>query len=109
MCTNITKKTLFDKPINLGFTNLELSKFLLYEFYHHTLEPFWQNKVQIHYMDTDSFILCFDTNQENLIEFLKQTKDKFDFSELDKSHELYDPTNKKDIGKMKIETSHFWC
>ena len=56
-------------------------------------------------MDTDSFILCFDTNQENLIEFLKQTKDKFDFGELDKSHELYDPTNKKGIEKMKNETS----
>ena len=52
-------------------------------------------------MDTDSFILSFDTNQENLIEFLKQTKDKFDFSELDKSQELYDPTNKKVIGKGK--------
>ena len=77
----------------------------MYEFCYRTLEPFWQNKVQLHYMDTDSFILSFDTNQENLIEFLKQTKDKFDFSELDKSHELYDPTNKKVLGKMKIETS----
>ena len=56
-------------------------------------------------MDTDPFILSFDTNQENLIEFLKQTIDKFDFSELDKSHEFFDPTNKKVIGKMKIETS----
>ena len=99
------EKTLFDEPIYLGFTVLELSKLLLYEFYYHTLEPYWQNKVQLHYMDTDSFILSFDTNQENLIEFLKQTKHKFDFRELDKSHELYDPTNKKVVGKMKIETS----
>ena len=99
------EKTLFDKPIYLGFTVLELSKLSMYEFYYHTLEPYWQNKVQLHYMDTPSFILSFDTNQENLIEFLKQTKDKFDFSELDKSHELYDPTKKKVIGKMKIETS----
>ena len=52
-------------------------------------------------MHTDSFILSFDTNQENLIEFLKQTKNKSDLSELDKSHELYDPTNKK----VRIETS----
>ena len=99
------EKTLFDKPFYLGFTVLELSKLLLYEFYYHILEPYWQNKVQLHYMDTESFILSFDTNQENLLEFVKQTKDKFDFSELDKSHELYDPTNKKVIGKMKIETS----
>ena len=36
---------------------------------------------------------------------LKQNKDEFDFSELDKSNELYNPMNKKVIGKMKIETS----
>ena len=36
---------------------------------------------------------------------LKQNKDEFDFSELDKSNELYNPINKKVIGKMKIETS----
>ena len=77
----------------------------MYEVYYHTLEPYWQNKVHLHYMDTDSFVLSFEANQENLIESLKQNKDEFDFSELDKSHELYDPINKKVIGKMKIETS----
>ena len=77
----------------------------MYEFYYFTLEPHWQNKVQLHHMDTDSFVLSFDTQLENLIEFLKQNKDEFDFSELDPSHELYDPINKKVIGKMKIETS----
>ena len=56
-------------------------------------------------MDTDSFILSFDTNHQELINFLQENKDEFDFSELDKSHELYDPINKKIIGKMKIETS----
>ena len=41
------KKTIYlcDKPIYLGFTVLELSKLLMYEFYYHTLEPYWQNKV----------------------------------------------------------------
>ena len=54
---------------------------------------------------TDSFILSFDTNHHELIIFLQENKDEFDFSELDKSHELYNPINKKGIGKMKIETS----
>ena len=48
-------------------------------------------------MDTDSFILTFDTNHQELINFLQENKDKFDFSELDKSNELYDPINKKGI------------
>ena len=56
-------------------------------------------------MDTDSFILSFDTNHQELINFLQENKDEFDFSELDKSIELYNPINKKVIGKMKIETS----
>ena len=56
-------------------------------------------------MDTDSFVLSFDSQLENLIEFLKQYKDEFDFSKLDNAHQLYNLTNKKVIGKMKIETS----
>ena len=99
------EKTVFDKPIYLGFSVLELSKLLMYEFYYKRLEPHWQNKVQLNYMDTDSFVLSFDTNNQELINFLKGFKDEFDFSELDPSHELYDPVNKKVIGKMKIETS----
>ena len=90
------KETLtFDKPIYLEFSVLELSKLLMYKFYYHTLEPYWQSKVHLHYMDTDSFVLSFDANPENLIEFLKQNKDEFDFSELDKSNESYDPNKKK--------------
>ena len=56
-------------------------------------------------MNTDSFVLSFDTQLKNLIWFLKQYKIEFDFSELDPSHELYDPINKTVIGKMKIQTS----
>ena len=53
-------------------------------------------------MDTDSFILSMKTT--NLLKDLEFFKDGFDFSELDKSHELYNPI-KKVIGEMKIETS----
>ena len=99
------EKTVFDKPIYLGFTVLELSKLLMYEFYYNKLQPYWKQSIQLHYMDTDSFILSFDTNHQKLINFLQENKDEFDFSELDKSNEIYDPINKKVIGKMKIETS----
>ena len=99
------EKTVFDKPIYLGFTVLELSKLLMYGFYYNKLQPYWKQSIQLHYMDTDSFILSFDTNHQELINFLQENKDEFDFSELDESHELYNPINKKVIGKMKIETS----
>ena len=99
------EKTVFDKPIYLGFTVLELSKLLMYEFDYNKLQPYWKQSKQLHYKDTDSFILSFDTSHQELINFLQQNKEEFDFSELHPSDELYDPINKKVIGKMKIETS----
>ena len=101
------EKVIFDKPIYLGFSVLELSKLLMYEFYYHKLQPYYSSRsdasVKLHYMDTDSFILSIKTG--DLINDLEYFKDDFDFSELDPSHELYNSVNKKVIGKMKIETS----
>ena len=87
----------------MGFSVLELSKLLLYEFYYHKLQLFYNNKIKLHCIDTDSFILSIKTT--NLLKVLEYFKDGFDFSELDISYELYDTINKKVIGKMKIETS----
>ena len=97
------EKTVFDKPIYLGFSVLELSKLLMYELYYHKLQPYYNNNVKVHYMDTDSFILSIKTG--DLIKDLEYFKNDFDFSELDEKHELYDTNNKKVIGEMKIETS----
>ena len=87
----------------LGFSVLELSKLLMYEFYHHKLQPLYNKKIKLHYMDTDSFILSIETR--NLLKDLEYLKDDFDFKELDKNHQIYDITKKKFIGKMKIGTS----
>ena len=46
-----------DKLIYLGFSVLELSKFLMYETYYDKLQPYFgQENIQLHYMDTDSFL-----------------------------------------------------
>ena len=54
-------------------------------------------------MDTDSFIISKKTT--NFLKDLEYFKKDFDFSELDKSQELYDTINKKVINQMKIEIS----
>ena len=105
-CDSYTFKqneVLMDKPIYLGFTLLELSKLLMYETYYDKLQPYFgQEIIQLHYMDCDSFVLSIET--QNIINNLKNLEDLFDFSNLDKNHELFSNKNKKVVGKFKIET-----
>ena len=96
-------EVLMDKPIYLGFTVLELSKLHMYETYYDILQPYFgQENIQLHYMDCDSFVLSIET--ENIISDLKNLEYLFDFSNLDKNHELFSNKNKKVVGKFKIET-----
>ena len=64
-CNSYTFKhneVLMDKPIYLGFSVLESSKLLMYETYYDKLQPYFgKNKLQLHYMDTDSFVLSVST------------------------------------------------
>ena len=70
---------LFDKPLYLGFSVLELSKLHMYETFYETLQPYFGEKnIQLHYMDTDSFVLSLNT--KNIIQDLYNLKDNFDFS-----------------------------
>ena len=64
---------------------------------------FGEDNLELHYLDTDSFIFSFKAIKI-LIEDLKHFKEDFDFSDLDASHELYSEANKKVINKMKLET-----
>ena len=96
-CDSYTFKrneVLMDKPIYLGFTVLELSKLLMYETYYDILQPYFgQENIQLHYMDTDSFVLSINT--KDIIKILQNLKDIFDFSNFDKTHELFSNKNKK--------------
>ena len=104
-CDSYTFKqneVLMDKPIYLGFSVLELSKLLMYETYYDKLQPYFGENLQLHYMDTDSFVLSVNT--KDIIKDLKNLENLFDFSNLNKDHELFSSKNKKIIGKFKIET-----
>ena len=91
------------KPIYLGFAVLELSKLHMFETFYDKLQPYFgQENIQLHYLDTHAFVLSVNTN--DIIEDLKNLGDIFDFSNLDKNHELLSNKNKKVFGKIKIET-----
>ena len=77
----------------------------MYEWYYDKMQPYFgEDNLELHYLDTDSFIFSFKPIK-SLIEDLKYFKEDFDFSDLDPSHELYSEANKKVIGKMKLETA----
>ena len=95
-------EVVMDKAIYVGFIILELSKIHMYETYYDTLQPFFgQENLQFHYIDTDGMILSMKT--KDIIKDLKNLEDIFDFSNLDKNHELFSEKNKKVIGKFKNE------
>ena len=77
----------------------------MYESYYDKMQPYFEeDNLELHYLDTDSFIFFFKPIK-NLIEDLKHFKKDFDSSDLDPSHELYSEAKKKVIGRMKSETA----
>ena len=92
-----------DQPIYLGFTVLELSNLHMYATFYDILQPYFgQENIQSHYIDTDAFVLSLNT--KDIIKYLKNLENIFDFSNLDKNNELFSNKNKKVIGIFKIET-----
>ena len=74
-----------DKPIYLGFAVLDLSKLLMYETYYDKLQPYFgQENVQLQYMNADCFV--FSMNAKDIIKYLKNLEDLFDFSNWNKKN-----------------------
>ena len=73
--------------IYLGFLVLELSKLLMYETYHDNFQPYIeQDNSQVLYMDCDSFVLSYRTqNKKNDLGNLAAI---IDFSNTNKKPEL---------------------
>ena len=55
-------KTKFNKPIHKGAVILETSKLHMYEFWHDHLRNKYNDKIELIYTDTDSFIIEVETN-----------------------------------------------
>ena len=96
-------KLLLNRPIYVGFTILDLSKIVMYDFHYNHIKPKYGEKVQLLFTDTDS--LCYEIETEDLYRDMENNKEHYDFSAYPKEHFLYDITNKKVLGKMKDETN----
>ena len=73
------------------------------ETYYDILQPyFWQQRLQLHFIDTDGMILSMET--KNIIKDLKNLEDVFDFCNLHEKYEIFGNKIKKVRGILKIET-----
>ena len=101
--TNVIK---MEKPSYLGFAFLELSKLLMYETYYDKLQKYFgQVDIQIHYQDTDAYIMS--VRSMDIVNDLDKLQDQYkilDFSKLNKEHKLFSNEFKKIPGYLKIET-----
>ena len=74
-----------NKPDYFGHSILELSKILMYEFWHDYVKPKYGEKAQLCFMDTDSFIVYIETDNiyENIAEDVETRFDTSNY-ELDR-------------------------
>lgn len=103
-------EVVLDKPLQVGFSILDLAKIPMYRFHYDFMQPRYGKKATLAYMDTDSFIYLIYT--EDLYKDLKEWQDteadlfiKFDTSDYSPTNMYGIPLkNKKLLGALKDET-----
>ena len=73
----------------------------MYKFWYDYLKKKYNNKVELIYTDTDSFVLEIFT--DDVYNDMKNDNHLFDFSEYDRNHKCFNIQNKKKYGIFKDE------
>ena len=97
-------KVKMNKPVYLGFSILEISKTLMYEFWYDQIKLKYQNNAKMCYMDTDSFIIQIKTKDfyKDIANDVKKWFDTSKYNEDDKKP-LSIGVNKKVIGFLRMK------
>ena len=93
----ITPVLVLSKPIYVGFTALDLSKWNMYDFHYN----FIKKNVNAELLFTNTDTLASKIKSEDVYKEFYKRKYLFDFSNYSKDSRFYDESNKKVIGKMK--------
>ena len=88
---------MLNKPIYVGFTVLDLSKWMMYDFHYNFIKKNFD--AELLFTDTDS--LTYEIKSEDVYEEFFKHKHLFDFSNYPEDSKFFDPTSKNVIGKMK--------
>ena len=89
------------KPIFVGFTILDNSKQLMYEFHYDVVKKRYGQRAQLCFTDTDSLLYLITT--PDIYSDMNEQQHLYDFSDYPADHALHSNTNKKVLGKMKDE------
>lgn len=92
-----------NKPLYVGFSILDQSKTLMYDFHYNHIKAKYGSNAQLCFTDTDS--LMYDITTDDIFNDISSDIDLFDTSAYPVEHMLHNQTNKKVLGKMKDEMS----
>ena len=98
----LKQKLYLNRPIYVGFSILDVSKILMYDFHYNYIKRKYYSCAQLLFTDTDS--LCYSIQTEDIYQDMSADQHMFDTSDYNPNHPLYSTINKKIIGKMKDET-----
>ena len=90
---------ILNKPIYVGVTVLELSKWLMYDFHYNFIKKNFN--AELLFTDTDS--LAYEIKSKNFYEEFFKWKNLFEFRNYSKDSKFFDDANKKVIGIVKDE------
>ncbi|CAG7725429.1 unnamed protein product [Allacma fusca] len=105
-------KIVLDKPIQVGFTVLDLAKNKFYSAYYDDLKGVFGANISLLYTDTDSCLTVVNEPENILWKLLVENRNLFDFSKIRKSHQIFSlykhienlsTYNAGESGKIKIE------
>ena len=97
---NSVIKLKLNKPIYVGFSILDISKTLMYDFHYGFIKNKYGENAKLLFTDTDS--LCYEIRTNNIYKDMNNNKELFDLSDIT-NKKYHDNTNKKVIGKFKLE------
>jgi hypothetical protein len=97
----IRAKVTLNKPIYVGFTVLDVSKLLMFDFHDNVVVKRDGEDARLLFTDTDS--LCYHVFTNDVYRDMPDYRDLLDTSSYPRDHPLYSANNMKVIGKMKDE------
>ena len=93
-------EVLYNKPIYVGTSILDLSKLCMMEFHYGVIQKNFHGNYNLIYSDTDS--LVYSMKHPDIYDWIKENRVHFDLSDSVRP-DMKDTSNKKTLGKFKDE------